>query len=532
MQQHTLFARFLTFLLGAFLMVGVATAQPYGGGDDPTRPDPMLERLTAILDSLAGGGFTGNPCDLTPEQRQAFDQIARQEFGFEFGWSTINCDSTDILVDPIDPNGQRIAAVLDSLSGGFFNGDPCSLTTEQRRAFDSISQAEFGFNFGWGEIDCSGIGGGGGDPTKDRIMEIIDSVAGGGFTGNPCDLTLEQRQEIDRKLQQELGLEFGWGEIICDSIGIPIDPHGERIATVLDSLSGGFFNGDPCSLTTEQRRAFDSISQAEFGFNFAWGEIDCSGIGGGGGDPTKDRIMEIIDSVAGGGFTGNPCDLTLEQRQEIDRKLQQELGFDFGWSSINCDSIDWGGGWGDTLIVEDPCGGLTPEQLLAICKILEDVAGGNFSGDICDLTLEQRQEIDRRMMEEIGLSFGLADFPCGGIIARDPSTGNAGKTRQTEQAIARMATINRQESIEGVSLHPNPARTTLTVAFNMNRTAQAEVVVVNGLGETVMARNLGTLPNGQHTANVDVSEMGTGAYFVKVQLNGRTIQTTPLRVAR
>jgi hypothetical protein len=411
MQQHTLFARFLTFLLGAFLMVGVATAQPYGGGDDPTRPDPMLERLTAILDSLAGGGFTGNPCDLTPEQRQAFDQIARQEFGFEFGWSTINCDSTDILVDPIDPNGQRIAAVLDSLSGGFFNGDPCSLTTEQRRAFDSISQAEFGFNFGWGEIDCSGIG-------------------------------------------------------------------------------------------------------------------------GGGGDPTKDRIMEIIDSVAGGGFTGNPCDLTLEQRQEIDRKLQQELGFDFGWSSINCDSIDWGGGWGDTLIVEDPCGGLTPEQLLAICKILEDVAGGNFSGDICDLTLEQRQEIDRRMMEEIGLSFGLADFPCGGIIARDPSTGNAGKTRQTEQAIARMATINRQESIEGVSLHPNPARTTLTVAFNMNRTAQAEVVVVNGLGETVMARNLGTLPNGQHTANVDVSEMGTGAYFVKVQLNGRTIQTTPLRVAR
>lgn len=334
MQQHTLFARFLTFLLGAFLMVGVATAQPYGGGDDPTRPDPMLERLTAILDSLAGGGFTGNPCDLTPEQRQAFDQIARQEFGFEFGWSTINCDSTDILVDPIDPNGQRIAAVLDSLSGGFFNGDPCSLTTEQRRAFDSISQAEFGFNFGWGEIDCSGIGGG--------------------------------------------------------------------------------------------------------------------------GDPTKDRIMEIIDSVAGGGFTGNPCDLTLEQRQEI----------------------------------------------------------------------------DRRMMEEIGLSFGLADFPCGGIIARDPSTGNAGKTRQTQQAIARMATINRQESIEGVSLHPNPARTTLTVAFNMNRTAQAEVVVVNGLGETVMARNLGTLPNGQHTANVDVSEMGTGAYFVKVQLNGRTIQTTPLRVAR
>ncbi len=410
MQQHTLFARFLTFLLGAFLMVGVATAQPYGGGDDPTRPDPMLERLTAILDSLAGGGFTGNPCDLTPEQRQAFDQIARQEFGFEFGWSTINCDSTDILVDPIDPNGQRIAAVLDSLSGGFFNGDPCSLTTEQRRAFDSISQAEFGFNFGWGEIDCSGIGGG--------------------------------------------------------------------------------------------------------------------------GDPTKDRIMEIIDSVAGGGFTGNPCDLTLEQRQEIDRKLQQELGFDFGWSSINCDSIDWGGGWGDTLIVEDPCGGLTPEQLLVICKILEDVAGGNFSGDICDLTLEQRQEIDRRMMEEIGLSFGLADFPCGGIIARDPSTGNAGKTRQTQQAIARMATINRQESIEGVSLHPNPARTTLTVAFNMNRTAQAEVVVVNGLGETVMARNLGTLPNGQHTANVDVSEMGTGAYFVKVQLNGRTIQTTPLRVAR
>lgn len=409
MQRHTLFARFLTFLLGMFMVVGIAAAQPYGG-NDPS--DPTLERLTAILDSLAGGTFSGNPCDLTPEQRNAFDQVARQEFGFEFGWGSINCDST---------------------------------------------------------------------------------------------------------------------RTPCDSITIPIDPIGERIATILDSLSGGFFNGDPCSLTTEQRQAFDSLSQAEFGFNFGWGEIDCSGNGG---DPTKDRIMEIIDSVAGGGFTGNPCDLTLEQRQDIDRQLQQEFGFDFGWSSINCDGIDWGSGsGGDTIIVGGPCGNLTPEQLLAICQILEEVAGGDFSGDICDLTLGQRQEIDRRMMEEVGISFGLADFPCGGIIARDPSNDNAGKARQTQQAIARMATINRQESIEGVALHPNPARTELTVTFTMNRTAQAEVVVVNGLGETVMARNLGTLANGQHTANLDVSEMGTGAYFVKVQLNGRTIQTTPLRVA-
>ncbi|MBK8910367.1 MAG: T9SS type A sorting domain-containing protein [Chlorobi bacterium] len=462
MRRHALFAQLLAFLVGILFLVGTATAQPYGG-NDPTGNDPSIERLTAILDSLAGGTFSGNPCDLTPEQRKAFDRIAREEFGYEFGWSDLRCDSTGGGDPWMDSCSKRVGELLDSLSGGTFNGDPCALPLEQRIAFDSILQAEYGFSFGWGDIDCDGTGGG--DPTKDRIMEIIDSVSGGSFTGNPCDLTMEQRQEIDRRIQEE------------------------------------------------------------FGFNLGWSDIDCAG----GWDPTKDRIMEIVDSVSGGSFTGNPCDLTMEQRQEIDRRIQEEFGFNLGWASINCDGI----GGGDTVIVDDPCGDLTPEQLLAICRILEEVAGANFTGDICDLTLAQRQEIDRRMMEEVGISFGLADFPCDGIISGDPTGGsNSGKAYQTQQAIARMATINRQEKVEGVTLHPNPARTSATVTFTMNRTAQATIAVVNGLGETVMTRPLGTLANGQHTADLDLSSMGAGAYFVKVQLNGRTIQTTPLRVAR
>ena len=469
MRRHALFAQLLAFLVGILFLVGAATAQPYGG-NDPTGNDPSIERLMAILDSLAGGTFSGNPCDLTPEQRQAFDRIAREEFGYEFGWGTIHCDSIGID-DPIGP-----------------------------------------------------------DPSSDRLMAILDSLAGGTFSGNPCDLTPEQRKAFDRIAREEFGYEFGWSDLRCDSTGGGdpwMDSCSKRVGELLDSLSGGTFNGDPCALSLEQRIAFDSILQAEYGFSFGWGDIDCDGTGG--GDPTKDRIMEIIDSVSGGSFTGNPCDLTLEQRQEIDRQIQEEFGFDFGWGVINCDDI----GWGDTVIVDDPCGDLTPEQLLAICRILEEVAGANFTGDICDLTLAQRQEIDRRMMEEVGISFGLADFPCDGIISGDPTGGNnSGKAYQTQQAIARMATINRQEKVEGVTLHPNPARTSATVTFTMNRTAQATIAVVNGLGETVMTRALGTLANGQHTADLDLSNMGAGAYFVKVQLNGRTIQTTPLRVAR
>ena len=70
------------------------------------------------------------------------------------------------------------------------------------------------------------------------------------------------------------------------------------------------------------------------------GDHDGEHDGGGG----RIDLWEIIMDVAGEDFSGDPCDLTEEQRAEIERRVREETGDDgFEFRLPPCDGTGGGG---------------------------------------------------------------------------------------------------------------------------------------------------------------------------------------------
>jgi hypothetical protein len=71
-------------------------------------------------------------------------------------------------------------------------------------------------------------------------------------------------------------------------------------------------------------------------------------------------------------------------------------------------------------------------------------------------------------------------------------------------------------SADGVALQPNPALESVQVAFTMAGPGDVEISVVNGMGERVAVRKLGSMPKGSHRSVIDVDDLATGSYLVIV----------------
>lgn len=381
----------LMLCAGLLFFVGGVQAQP-GHGD--------VEALEQIIREIGGDDFNGHPCSLTQEQRDEIDQRVLDELGIELGFGDFPCD---------DDHGKQGGGDRGKGKG---NGD------------------------GRGDDNGRGPGHGGGDSVGMAIKNIISEIVGQDFRGGPCDLTAEQRAEIDARVLEELGIDLGFSMIPCDSIprwedstrgggtGGGIDPHvlRERLHEIVLDVAGDDFSGDPCDLTQEQIDEINARLAEEFGDD-AVIEIHCDnkvrrwhGVigrghglhdghhGRGHGDRFGDGsgLFLIISDVAGEDFSGNPCDLTQEQREEIDRRAIEELGIDPGFSKIPCDAI--GNGRGDDHGNGGGNGGdINPNDVRQrLLEIIVEVAGEDFSGNPCDLTEEQIAEINARLAEEFG----------------------------------------------------------------------------------------------------------------------------------
>ena len=214
----------------------------------------------------------------------------------------------------------------------------------------------------------------------ERVWEIIRDVAGADFSGDPCDLTEDQRVEVNEQIFAEFNAELDFDDL-CDREN---DGGGFiDIVKIIQDVAGEDFDGDICSLTDEQRAEIEKRIKEELGEDVDFRLPSCDGTGGGhdGGGNGEDigrRIGEIIRDVAGEDFDGNICALTEEQREEIERRVREELGeegkdFDF---DLDCD----GGGHG---------GGHDGNPWERVEEIILEVAGEDFSGNPCDLTEEQ-----------------------------------------------------------------------------------------------------------------------------------------------
>jgi len=76
---------------------------------------------------------------------------------------------------------------------------------------------------------------------------------------------------------------------------------------------------------------------------------------------------------------------------------------------------------------------------------------------------------------------------------------------------------------EGFTVNPNPTSGNLTLDFALETGADATISVHNMLGAQVMTLNLGTLTSGSHIQNIEMNDLASGAYIIRLNAAGSSI---------
>jgi len=103
----------------------------------------------------------------------------------------------------------------------------------------------------------------------------------------------------------------------------------------------------------------------------------------------------------------------------------------------------------------------------------------------------------------------------GGILA-----GDRGET----------SSVKKLESIEAVSINPNPANAKVQVNFDYSGDENLSVIIQNSVGKEVY-RNDTALPFGNTSLNITTSDWANGIYFIRFE-TATAIRTERLSIAR
>ncbi|MPM40147.1 hypothetical protein SDC9_86786 [bioreactor metagenome] len=91
--------------------------------------------------------------------------------------------------------------------------------------------------------------------------------------------------------------------------------------------------------------------------------------------------------------------------------------------------------------------------------------------------------------------------------------------------IAPGAAINEEGNISEVNVYPNPANDFTTISINTASAENAEVVIVNTLGEVVY-NSSSWLNAGSNSLNVNTASFENGVYFVRIQSDGQVTNSS------
>lgn len=88
---------------------------------------------------------------------------------------------------------------------------------------------------------------------------------------------------------------------------------------------------------------------------------------------------------------------------------------------------------------------------------------------------------------------------------------------------AGLATATGEAARPAVSLHlfPNPASRFLQADFSLAEGAFVSIDLVNILGQNVWAESAAYRPSGEHSKNMEVSQLPEGVYWLRLSVNGR-----------
>lgn len=98
-----------------------------------------------------------------------------------------------------------------------------------------------------------------------------------------------------------------------------------------------------------------------------------------------------------------------------------------------------------------------------------------------------------------------------------------------KQEIITGAEFKIQTSVEEINnvtnfeVYPNPAKDNVQLNFNLNDSKIVKVSVYNTLGAVVFSQNEGTLSSGNHTIDLNVSNLSSGIYYMNIKAGDNTI---------
>ncbi len=92
------------------------------------------------------------------------------------------------------------------------------------------------------------------------------------------------------------------------------------------------------------------------------------------------------------------------------------------------------------------------------------------------------------------------------------------------------ASVEEDNTLEELSIYPNPANEITSIVFSSETEAAATITVYNMLGEVVEANNVQVVA-GNNTQEINVADYETGSYIVQIQL-GEAVITSKLEVIK
>lgn len=130
--------------------------------------------------------------------------------------------------------------------------------------------------------------------------------------------------------------------------------------------------------------------------------------------------------------------------------------------------------------------------------------------------------------------FGVTAYPTAVIIGVDYKVRHldaawpvANLPGNLDAAIAEMPVDIEESVVKDFSLdqnYPNPFNPTTTISFNLKTDSNVSLSVYNAAGEVVSELLNSSLTSGGHQVNFDGSDLNSGIYFYKLDVNG--ISTT------
>ncbi len=116
--------------------------------------------------------------------------------------------------------------------------------------------------------------------------------------------------------------------------------------------------------------------------------------------------------------------------------------------------------------------------------------------------------------------------------ANGSSAGNASGINSaiTSALNATTGITESKGELNSLNVFPNPANTSSIISYSLESASDVSINIFNLFGEKVQTAFSGKLSAGEHTSNVDCSQLRNGLYFLKVS-SGKLEKTLTLSVS-